>query len=179
MTDPKVAQKLECDPIADDSELAHKAVEWAKSLTPDNDYLHNIHVIANNEWTDLKSTGFAASIISAYERAMGFERRKQARIDSRGQSNHVGEVGKRESWDVSLLFLSGYQTDWGYVKVVKFVDDSGNVFVWKSTSYTGLASDDIGKRFSVKGTVKAHNEYNGEKQTTLSRCKVVRYRPRS
>lgn len=47
------------------------------------------------------------------------------------------------------------------------VDKNGNVLVWK----TGYQDMEEGKFYTVTGTIKEHNEYSGEKQTVLTRCK--------
>jgi hypothetical protein len=48
-----------------------------------------------------------------------------------------------------------------------FEDGQGNAAVWFSS---GRALK-IGKTYEIKATVKEHGEYNGIKQTVLSRCK--------
>lgn len=47
---------------------------------------------------------------------------------------------------------------------------AGNdILVWNTTSFQDLEQ---GKHYMVRGTVKEHSEYRGEKQTALSRCKI-------
>ena len=85
---------------------------------------------------------------------------------------HTGTVGKREVFKCALEFVTGYETDYGYTTVLKFREEStGALLVWKSTN-TGCTREDVGKKYAVKGTVKAHGEYNGAKQTMISRCVV-------
>jgi hypothetical protein len=70
------------------------------------------------------------------------------------------------------------------MKIYKFTDADGNVFVWKTTGSVGEdRTDNIGRDYfykpengesvKVSGTIKEHNEYRGEKQTVLTRCKVT------
>lgn len=86
----------------------------------------------------------------------------------------------------------GYETRYIY----KMVDDNGNVYVWKTTSflvvhvpYTGKKGNhnyedkngnpyDIkkvnkGDILNIKATVKGESEYNGEKQTEVNRVTIV------
>ena len=45
----------------------------------------------------------------------------------------------------------------------------GNVYTWK----TGKYIDDTVDEMSITGTVKAHTEFRGIKQTELTRCRVA------
>ena len=55
-------------------------------------------------------------------------------------------------------------------------DAAGNVYTWKTANNIGY-EDAEGvwqkpEEFTIKGTVKEHSEYRGEKQTVLTRCKA-------
>lgn len=101
-------------------------------------------------------------------------------------SQWVGEVKERIERVVTYLgrssyerrSFSGYGTD--TVNIHRFADDEGNLLVWKTTAYLErideegfLAFIEHGTRVTLRGTVKAHDEYRGTKQTVLSRCKVA------
>ena len=99
------------------------------------------------------------------------ERQRKAR------SQWVGEIGEKittpavmesHAWFEAPSFR-GYGTD--VITVYTFRDDNGNALVWK-TSSGGLEFIE-GKRVTVTGTVKDHNEYREEKQTQLKRVKVT------
>ena len=51
-------------------------------------------------------------------------------------------------------------------------DEDGNVFVWNTKSRN---ADDYPEetRWTVRGKVKEHKEYNGVKQTVLTYCKMT------
>lgn len=101
-------------------------------------------------------------------------------------SRWVGEVGERVERTVTYLgygsyersSFSGYGTD--VVHIYRFADDDGNLLVWKTTAYLEREDGDgflvpikSGSRLTLRGTVKAHDEYHGTKQTVLNRCKVT------
>lgn len=50
-----------------------------------------------------------------------------------------------------------------------FEDAQGHQFLWKTGSYIEAQEGD---KVTLKGTIKAHSEYKGIKQTELTRCKV-------
>lgn len=83
-----------------------------------------------------------------------------------GNSSFVGEIGERQTFIVKeATLVCTFETDYGSTKLYKFKDDSGNTLVWFASKYIDL--DGI---TSIKGTVKEHKEYDGEKQTVLTRC---------
>ncbi len=47
-------------------------------------------------------------------------------------------------------------------------DENGNVYVWFAS---GNFVPDLGSHYHIKGTVKKHDDYKGDKQTILTRCK--------
>lgn len=57
------------------------------------------------------------------------------------------------------------------VAVVTFTDESGNTYVWHSTS-SGAFNLNKGDRGDLSATVKRHSEYRGEAQTTVTRARL-------
>jgi hypothetical protein len=157
--------------------LAMSAEFWAEHLTDaevdaeKGEYLHNLRAVARTGLVTFRSSGIAASMVTAYQRFIGRQRQATERA-ARPVSEHIGTVGKRETFTARLDFVTGYETQYGYTTVCKFVTDAGHVLVWKASS-TDLARDDVGKVYTVTGTVKVHGEYKGQKQTGLTRCKVA------
>lgn len=95
-------------------------------------------------------------------------------------SQYAGEVGEKIAVRIVESKTAHYEVNYGYTPQTMYVhimkDASGNVYVWKTQNgglgwYEGETwySPD---EFTIKGTVKEHSEYNGEKQTVLTRCKV-------
>jgi uncharacterized OB-fold protein len=54
--------------------------------------------------------------------------------------------------------------------MIEFCDNSGNVLVWFTSSAPEV---EIGDRVRLTGTVKRHGEYQGVRQTVMTRCKVA------
>ena len=82
-------------------------------------------------------------------------------------SDHVGQVGDKVELDVKYVRTGSYETRFGVTYVHTFEDADGNVFVWKTSSYGNFSNGEN----HVKATIKDHDEYNGVKQTILTRCK--------
>ena len=84
-------------------------------------------------------------------------------------SNYIGEVGEK----ISVNFVSGREvacceTQFGLLHIYEFKDANGNTVIWKTSS-----GKDIPEGGVVTGTVKAHEEYDGIKQTVILRAKIV------
>lgn len=104
-------------------------------------------------------------------------------------SEYVGEVKSRIEREVTYIGESSYERKaytygWETVYIYKFIDEDGNLLIWKTTAVFGYwFKDDEGQDewscfkpgdiLKLRGTVKAHDEYRGTKQTVLNRCKVI------
>jgi len=154
-----------------DKKMAEVAMEWAIQLSDGNarlnDYLWNVHAVAKSGIVDRRTFGIAASIIAAYTKA---EAAKNA-----SPSQHVGEVGERRSFALALVRHFSFETAFGMMTRFIFHDDDGNVFTWKTRA--GDADLTEGERYTVRGTMKDHNEYNGVPQNVLSRCETAPFDP--
>jgi hypothetical protein len=100
-------------------------------------------------------------------------------------SSYQGNIKDRLELDVTLVFktsfevpsYSGYGTD--IIAIYKMVDGNHNAYIWKTSSCLLKEEEDRtrpiqkGESFRIKGTVKEHSEYKNEKQTILTRCKLL------
>lgn len=94
-------------------------------------------------------------------------RNSYAKIES--TSEYIGSVGDKLETSVKHVKTAGYDTMYGYMYVYTFADANGNLIVWKTGSVVEI---DSSSSFVLKGTIKEHNEYKGEKQTIMTRCKI-------
>jgi hypothetical protein len=94
-----------------------------------------------------------------------------------GKSEYVGKIGERLTIKGKVVRVAsfvrpcfgsyGNETVW----VVSIRDEVGNVFVTKTPSFGH--STQKGDTVALKGTVKEHSEWKGEKQTVLQRVKEL------
>lgn len=148
---------------------AKEAIEWVESLSDEvcelSDYLHNIRAIARAGMVEIRTAGFAASMLSAYDR-------DKAKHQVKPISCHVGIVKVREEFNLTLKNHFTGISQYGEYHRYIFNDDSGNIMIWKASSPADLED---GKRYKIRGTVKEHSEYKNVKQTIITRCEVVTY----
>lgn len=168
--DPPYNQGFKFSVVTDtDKEKARLAAEWVENLSDEeceaSDYLHNIRAIVRSGMVGLRTMGYAASIVPAFDRELT---KRQPKLIS----NHVGVVKMREEFDLTLKSLYEGDSSYGHFFKYLFRDDRGNVFVWITNSEQELEVD---QKYRIRGTVKAHSEFKGIKQTEINRCEVVMY----
>lgn len=154
----------------EDKCLAHTAVEWAKTLEVRSDFDHNVKTLATCEVMPYKGAGVAAAIIFCYKRSVEQEILREKGRATMANSRHVGAVGERGVFKVTVLSDKTIDGQFGLTTIYKMITVDGNVLTWFSST-GGL---EVGKEYALKGTVKAHDTYNGVQQTVVTRCKVVK-----
>ena len=148
--------------------ISENALKWILSQNPDNEYIHNLKTVCSGNYVTFENFGILASLIPAYNRAMEREQKIEAERHANKKSEHVGNIGDR----ITILIadsnmITSWETQYGRTAIFKITDENGNVFTWKTS---GGISEDTKK---VVATVKSHNEYNGTKQTEITRCRAV------
>lgn len=149
----------------------HEAADLIESVEylPDESYYNNLKTITANEYVPLDKLGLLASIPKAVTRYLETLKMQEEKEKLAKLSNYLGNVGEK----IEVDFVSGKQvvcceTQFGLLHIYEFKDANGNVIVWKSSS--GKEIPESGK---ISGTVKAHDEYNGIKQTVILRAKIT------
>ena len=85
-------------------------------------------------------------------------------------SRHLGQVGGKIEVEATFKRTRWYDTQFGTTWIYTFEDNDGNCLVWKTSASIEPREGD---KVRIKGTVKEHDEYNGVKQTVLTRCKIA------
>lgn len=100
---------------------------------------------------------------------------KKLKASESASSIHVGTVGEKIEIKAELTAVHWYDTRINYHNITTwfytFKDESGNVFIWKTQK---CIDEMAGDHVMIKGTIKAHSEYNDVKQTELMRCKITK-----
>ena len=85
------------------------------------------------------------------------------------ESEYVGAVGERLELFLTVEKNIELDNNYGRSSMHLMRDDCGNLFVWTTASKSWAA----GTEHHIRGTVKEHRTYKGEKQTVLTRCLTV------
>jgi len=155
---------LRVETTEEDEEKAIAALEWARALSKRddlNDFEHNLLTLAEAGLTDFHNAGIAAAMVFAYDR--------EKTNESEATPGHIGTVGERGEFELTVQHVIP-NVGFYDATLFKLADAAGHQAVWFSSNGTRM---EAGRTYIVKATVKAHGNYKGTDQTTLSRCKVV------
>jgi hypothetical protein len=171
-----------------DIEDAEMALTWVRDLPDEevtsNDFMWNLHVATGDEFTPTRAAGVAAAVFIAkkFRDEKELERQKKVRefLDE-----WFGTPKKREDFELTVVFTKVVDGYYGSKLMVKFRDPEGREAIWWNSGdnwgeqITPTAENDWqtgfipawkeGETYKVKATVKAHDTYEGRKQTTLTR----------
>ena len=82
-------------------------------------------------------------------------------------SKHIGSIGQKITITAWLANTYSYDTQYGKTNIHKFIDTDGNIYKWSTQKWLN-----VGDTYTITGTVKDHDEYEGKLQTALTRCKT-------
>lgn len=104
--------------------------------------------------------------IECYVKAL----REKWEADNAPTTEWYGNPKDKVELNVKLTRMGSFDTQFGTTHIYTFEDAEGHQLIWKTANYL---EQKIGDTLTVKGTIKAHTEYKGIKQTELTRCKVA------
>ena len=157
------------------SDKVKAIMAWVASLPMELGYISNLKTTLARDYCENRDVGIICSAVASYNREMERQERKARERKQASKSQWVGNEGDRiELHNMTIRLLTGWETEFGYTYLYKFVDEQGNIYTWKTGKWLG-DGDEVKdtQRISLKGTVKKHSEFNGELQTELTRCKVL------
>lgn len=157
------------------TKMVEEALNWLNGQEIKNDYMHNLKVASDLEYTHSGNFGLLVSLFPTFNRDLERQAKMKEEREKGMMSNHQGKVGERLTINVESVkcitswesCFDGYHTSTTYVW--KITDTNGNIFTWKTSTY--LNEDNAPK--TIKGTVKEHKIFREVKQTEVTRCKVI------
>ena len=160
---------------------ADEIIKWAlaRAELDDTGAQHGLDRVDNIErdcfplvksgYAKTKHIGRLAYLPMYYTKYLEKKALEEQRNTDKAKSQYIGNVGDRIRITVANAeTVTSWETMWGTTWLEKIKDESGNVYIWKTSACT-----DIKPGKTLTGTVKDHSEFNGEKQTVLTRCKVA------
>lgn len=150
------------------STVCEFAINYNGTYSGIGDIILNAKAVIMSEYCKYKHFGRLVYLPIAIEREIERTAKLEARAIESAKSNYIGTVGERISVEVSSAkLISSFSTEYGVTRVYRFTDATDNVITWFSSK--GI---DIDNMKILTGTIKDHSEYNGEKQTIMTRCKI-------
>lgn len=148
-------------------ELVRNVLAWIEEQEESNNYFHNLKTVCSLEYITFENFGLLASVFPVYDRNLEREKQKAEEQVQEQKSEFVGNVGDRITVQIADFgIVTSWETEYGMTYIYKIVETDGNIYTWKTSG--GIAEETT----EIVGTVKAHNEYRGTKQTELTRCRA-------
>ena len=146
-------------------EMAAGTMAWLSALEPKNNFEHNMKVLAGLDFITRKNIGIAAFAVQAYTQDLIKKYEKKEKV----ASEYVGTVG--EKIDVEVLVKKSIVLDSMYGSTHLYImnDENGNDIKW----FSSRRLMDEGKNYKLVGRVVKQELYQGNKQTIVTRAKVV------
>lgn len=166
-----LARQSELDALTSDDFLAAKeAIEWGRQtldIDSPNEYEHNLAAIVAGDFCSYREAGMIGSLYHARERR---EKAEASRQTVKSGGDHVGKVGDKIETLVHVDSVDTYDGRFGTVWITKMRSvENGSRFIWWASRNALQPGDKI----TIKGTVKNHTVFRGEKETVLTRCKAT------
>ena len=162
-----------------DMDIEKKSIEYAEKIKEivevinsmddtTSDYIYNLKILLSKKVVEYKNIAILISAVACYNKEM--KKREATKKESETiKSEYIGNVGDKVSYeDIRAEVVGRYDTQYGVNVIYRFMIN-GNILIWKTT--TGFI--DCNLPVSIRGTIKAHNDFRGVKQTELTRCRVV------
>lgn len=142
-------------------------INWIEQNNAESEYMQNLKNIIKLGSVKSKHSNILASAIPCYRRHKAIQEQQNKRQQLKNE--WFGEVGKR--LDLSLKCISCIETQgfYGTTFINKFLDEQGRLFVWFTTTNSFEQDEEV----ILKATIKEHSEFREQKQTIITRCKVL------
>lgn len=152
-------------------EKAAEALAWVMALehkSVRSNFENNLLIAAKLDKISYKDLGLFCAGIHVAMKSIGAAIAAREVLATKS-NEHVGEIKKRQDFVLTVVKLRDIHTEYGTSVLFIMEDDKGNQFKWFASRVVGM---EVGYTYNIKGTVKAHDEYQGRNQTSLTRCKV-------
>lgn len=142
------------------------AYDTTKETEHLQEFYNNLQNILKYEYCKFKDVSILATTFVVYDMLKAKEEKEK----NNKISQHIGNIGDKIEIELTLESIYGYNTQYGYIHINLYKDAQGNVYKWSSKNILELEKGEFKK---VKATIKNHEEYKGQKQTVITRCKII------
>jgi hypothetical protein len=142
-----------------------------EGLEGDGDYVTNLKICLQAAFVSHRHMGIVVSAVAAYEKLIGERVREEAQQKQRAASEFAGSVMEKLTVTGTVATLKPVETTYGTSMLV--IVEAGSTVAKMFTTAAWAWDVKQGQEITLAGTVKAHEEYQGVKQTVLARPKLA------
>jgi hypothetical protein len=128
-----------------------------------NEFLSKAKIYADFGFVSERGVSFVACLPFCYQKEMEIKALEAAK----GKSQYVGTIGNRETFSGMVERVIPIETAYGIKRITLIRDNNGNLI--KAGEVGG---SQVGEKVEFVAKVEEHKEYNGEKQTVVTRAKL-------
>ena len=158
------------NPTTQDVEKANEMIAWFKALPEKereaNNFMHSLNVLLNSKQVSSRDMGFIVALIPTFKRAM------QTNVERKTKTNEwIGTPNQKiPPTQITVVGTQDISGAYGAIQLVRMEDNDGRLLIWWNSSSSNMEQ---GKKYSIVGTIKKHDDYQGRKQTVLTRVKAT------
>lgn len=172
------------EPTEVDRAMAVDVRRWARQQDPSSEYVRALRHAVADEYVSMREVGTAASAVAGYLR---YRTAAATPRESGGSVTPIRQRPRRSRWLArpgEKVFITGEVVRADPLRIRERLDPhflyvfrtpDGDLVKWIASSTQGL---EVGNFVSLRGTVKAHGEFGGERQTEMHYC-TPRIHPRT
>lgn len=154
------------DELVSDDELS-QVESWLETKSNSNAYWCSCKTLYKTNELEFRDYNYLLSMFATY-----FKEQVETARNNEKKNEYVGQVGDRITFTIysmRFLYTKGCYT-YGYNRAIQtdvyeLLDKEGHTYIWSTTSYPEVGS-------KIKATIKGHQEYNGIKQTIITRASI-------
>lgn len=158
----------------EDEKRVQEIVSWFGELSDEqkkDPFFHNVNVLFKEGFASNKDVGYIVGLIPVFSKAMSRQYYQKKEPSGAKSNEWVGQIGQKiPPTKIRVIRTRSLTGAFGPVQLVSMEDEQGNVFVWFNNSRQNMEEN---KEYTITGTVKKHDDYQGRKQTHLTRVKIV------
>lgn len=163
---PEKIEAVKNGVTAEDRALAKRVADGMRAITDseaeESEFAEKARVIAMQGWVSARNTGIVISSL-----LQTIKRERNAVL--RASSDHFGKAGERITFRAKVVGQKLFESSFGPQIILSFMTEQGNLAKWFTKA---AARVPVGEEFDITATIKGHSEFNGTKETELSRCKL-------
>lgn len=141
------------------------------AFTGDSEYVVNLKAVLAGERVSRRNFGLLASAPQAWAREVEKDLRRKA---ERAEIHNavIGSVGEKIEITGNVKSIRYIHGNYGTTTLYTLVTTEGNLVKWFASNDT-LGDEVTNDTFTLKATVKKHEEYRGQWSTVITRAKVL------
>lgn len=152
-------------------ERAGEVAAWVQEQDSSSEFMQKAQDILTIDFVSKGSGGLVACLPHLYFKAQEKAQEEKQESTTPAVNEWAGEVGERKRFTATLISSREIESFYGTSTLHKFRSDGGNTLTWFNSGRENIVDEgEPGDVFTFMARIKKCDEYQGWKQTVLTRC---------